>query len=112
MAIEKNIQQKVENALQSLDGIQRAEPAPYLITRINAALASRQPETSWSKIAAFISRPVVAFALMLVLVLVNGLIILGANSTEADNNMATADNNPYEYAASITSNYDLENVQP
>ena len=112
MAIEKNIQQKLEDAFQSLDGMQRAEPAPYLLTRINAALANRQPETSWSRIAAFISRPVVAFALMLVLVLVNGLIISGSNSTEAENNMATADNNVYEYAASVTSNYDLENVQP
>ncbi|MFZ1528128.1 MAG: hypothetical protein WAT19_05215 [Ferruginibacter sp.] len=111
MAIEKNIQQKIDETLQSLDGIQRAEPAPYLLTRINSALANRQPETNWSKIAAFISRPVVAFALMLILVLVNGLII-SVNNSEAESSMATNSNSMYEYAANVTSNYDLENVQP
>lgn len=112
MAMEKNMQQKIEETLQSLDGIQRAEPAPFLLTRINAALAARQPETAWLKIAAFISRPAVAFAFMLILLLVNGLIISGNSSSETENNIAASNNNVYEYAASITSNYDLENVQP
>jgi len=38
MKQDPNIQKKVEEALSSLDGIQRAQPGPYFVTRLTARL--------------------------------------------------------------------------
>jgi len=55
-----NWELKAEEALESLNGIQRASANPFLYTRIRATLAEHQ--NKWSRIANFIGRPVIVFS--------------------------------------------------
>ena len=83
MKNDKNIQLQVDDALNSVDGIKKASPKPYLLTRINARL-NRQAKTNWEKAAVFISRPAVMIAgVCLVLVVNIGVVLL---NTSASNN--------------------------
>lgn len=113
MAIEKNIQQKIEEALAGFDGMQRAEPRPYLQTRLMAAIANRKKvQSNWSRLAGWIGKPAVAFSLMLLFLFANLLILFKTDSSDVDSSVVNTNSNSYEYAANISSGYDLENVQP
>ena len=57
---EERINKLIEEALNSVDDIRRAEPKPFLLTRINARM-NRVVESVWEKAGWFIARPVVAF---------------------------------------------------
>ncbi len=82
MKNDKNIQLQIEEALNSVDGIKKAAPRPYLLTRINARL-NRQAKTNWEKAAAFISRPVVMVAgLCLVLAINIGVVLLNTSTSK------------------------------
>jgi hypothetical protein len=65
----KDLSKKVAETLESLEGIQRAVPAPFLLTRVRAAMERPMPGP-WEKLGSFIARPAVAtFGLLLVLLL-------------------------------------------
>lgn len=66
-----HIEQEVDKTLNSLDGIQRATANPYLFTRIKAGMQKEEGKGFWSMATGFISRPVVAIATILLIVLVN-----------------------------------------
>jgi hypothetical protein len=57
---EKMVEQRVEEALSSLDGMARATGNPYLFTRLQQRLFG--PKSNWEKISDFVARP--AFALV------------------------------------------------
>lgn len=63
-----------EQALDSLNGIQRAAANPFLYTRIKARIAERQ--NVWVRAADFIARPLVAFSLTALFVGVNAWAII------------------------------------
>lgn len=84
MPFNKNIQQQINEALQSLDGIAPASPRAYLLTRIQARLSSSTAQSSWETIAQFISRPIVMVASVVFLLSLN-LSILVVNHS-ANNN--------------------------
>ena len=56
-----DIDKKVEETLNSLDGIQRAEGQPYFFTRVKARL-ERDQKNIWETAGSFMARPVVAIA--------------------------------------------------
>lgn len=60
MKQEKMVEKKVDEALSSLDGIERAAGNPFLYTRLQQRLFG--PKTKWEKISDFVARP--AFALV------------------------------------------------
>lgn len=64
-----NWEAKAEEAMNSLDGIQRAESNPFLYTRIKERLAEQQ--NKWAKAANFIGRPVIAFSVTAIFVGIN-----------------------------------------
>jgi len=109
--------ERVEEIMNSLDGIRRAEPAPWFFTRVQARL-SRNDRSVWSHIGAFLSRPVVAAGGLLVIVLLNGVLLLNQGSSsqtssetasQTDQQLA-ADN---EYITATNSSFEYENlVQP
>ncbi|MCW3119707.1 MAG: hypothetical protein JWM28_3789 [Chitinophagaceae bacterium] len=70
MTQNSNIAKKAEEALNSLDGIQRAAPAPYFYTRLTARL-ERNNKNIWENFGAFISRPTVAFATVCFILILN-----------------------------------------
>ncbi len=62
--------QKIEEILQSLDGIQRATPKPFLLTRINARL-NNNVKSIWDRVAIFVARPATAIISLCMLLIVN-----------------------------------------
>lgn len=64
-----DMEKKIEKALESLDGIQRATPQPFFYTRLRARMARDNRE--WGGIAGLISRPVYALAMICAVLLIN-----------------------------------------
>lgn len=86
MSANDKINREVEQTLQSLDGMARASANPFLYTRIRAKM--QQVENSrWEKLFSFISRPVVAIALLLLIMAINGWVVFSSGS--AKENIAT-----------------------
>lgn len=80
MKNKKNIDQEIEAALNSLADIQKAKPAPYLLTRIHARLSSPVKNT-WENIAGFISRPAIMAAGICLLLIINISVLFYKNYT-------------------------------
>jgi hypothetical protein len=114
MKNDKNIQEQIEEALNSIGGIKKATAKPYLLTRINARL-NGQPKSNWEKAAVFISRPyVMIVGLCLVIVINMGVILLNtsyANKTIAERSANTITDDD-EYAVSFASIDNVENPEP
>lgn len=68
------IQEKVEQAMASLDHIQRATANPFLYTRIQAAL-EKEERGFWVNFSSFITKPAVAFATLVLIVSMNSLVL-------------------------------------
>ena len=105
------IERKIEETLDSLEGIRRAEANPYLITRIQARL--QQPKNFFERMVGFAGRP--AFALVLLcLVLITNLTVMVKESaaasaiTKEQTQLAVAD----EYHMNVPTLYDYENPEP
>ncbi len=69
-----HIDRSVEETLASLDGIRRAEPAPFLHTRLLARMQAG--ETPFDRFLGVISRPSFAIATAVIFLLLNGFILI------------------------------------
>ena len=110
MTSKEKIQQEIEQTLQCLDGVKRAEANPFLFTRIKARMAKK--DSVWERTFSFISKPAIAMAIVLLVMTVNGWALLGSNSN--DNSIGDSANvselaNEYNVVASVD-NYDYENM--
>lgn len=76
-------QNEIENIFNSLDGIQRAVAKPFMHTRVQARLRNEEKNV-WSKISAFIVRPVVAFATVIIILVLNYFIVKNDNAASQD----------------------------
>lgn len=103
-----DMEQKLEKALNSLDGIQRATPSPYFYTRLRSKLASRERE--WSGIAGLISRPVYALAMVCTILLINTWIVVSEKqeATPVAGINIPVDQTPDEYNVAVVTFYDYE----
>src|SRR5258705_11985121 len=105
MTSKEKIQQEIEQTLQSLDSVKRAGANPFLFTRIQARMnkkTSRWEERTFS----FISKPAIAFAILLLVMAVNGWALWGSGSDEnitADNGNTSVPEfyNEYNNVASV-----------
>lgn len=101
---QENINKMIEEALSSVDDAQRAEPRPFLLTRINARMY-KGTESFWEKAGWFISRPAVAFTGLCMIVLLNLMVVMfnkapdSAAQTQAD-----------EFSYTATTIYDIDNT--
>lgn len=75
-----NIENKVEETLNSLDHARRASANPFLYTRIMASLNADE-ESAWAVAFRFVSRPVIALATVLVIILINSLVLYKSSET-------------------------------
>jgi hypothetical protein len=110
MTSKEKIQQEIERTLQSLDGVKRAQANPFLFTRIKARMDKRA--NGWEWIFSFVSRPAIAVAIILLVMVVNGWALWGSGSGEnmSDNGTSFSElANEYNTVASV-SNYDYENM--
>lgn len=79
MKDKKHIEREVDKTLNSIEGINRALPEPYLFTRVKARL-EKEEKSFWYTAVTFISRPVVAFTTIIIAVLINALIVFELRS--------------------------------
>ncbi|MBS1563829.1 MAG: hypothetical protein JST39_05540 [Bacteroidetes bacterium] len=68
----ERIEQQVQQAMNSLDGIQKAGPGPFFFTRVQARL-QRQNSNAWDRISSFITRPTVALGGLCIIILLNAV---------------------------------------
>ncbi len=105
------IDEKVEDALNSLEGIERSVPQPWFYTRVKARL-ERDESTTWSSIGSFLSKPAVAFATLGLILVLNGFFLFGHTTTPVSGatviqNELSTDN---EYVLASSSSYEYENI--
>ena len=111
-----DIEKRVNETLNSLDGVQRATPQPWLFSRIKARLMREEAEerTVWGTIGSFLSRPVVAIAGVCLILLLNGVFLINqtseSNSIAGQNELQPSDSESF---VASSSSFDFENlVQP
>lgn len=108
MTQEEKLQQEIERTLQSLDGIKRAEANAFLFTRIKARMNKKS--TGWESIFSFISKPVVAIVIVLIVMGINGWALWSDTGEEIiDNGNVSELATEYNSVASVN-NYDYENM--
>lgn len=106
-----DIQRKIEDALESLNGIQRAEPSPFFYTRLMARLEKGEKNV-WETLSGVVSRPVVALSTLVLVLFFNALVLFkgtthGAQQIPDYQELSMAD----EYNQ-VTAFFDIENIQP
>lgn len=82
---------RIDAILDSLEGMERAMPAPFLHTRLTARM-ERERSGGWSRAMELLSRPAVAIGLSLLFVLLNGTVLFpdagGTSEPATENAMA------------------------
>ena len=104
---ESFINKKIDDALQSIDNISKASPRPFFFTRLEARMLNEK--NIWNKMSSFFARPVIAFACICLVIMINiAVIFTSINSQESyaqpGNEVAAVD----EYNQVTTGLYELE----
>lgn len=107
----EHIHKKIDEVLQSLDKINRASPRPFLFTRLDARMMHQK--NIWENLSSFVARPVVAFACICFVLIINTTAIFMSDNTnnsqpQQGNELATAD----EYSQVSSTLYEFENPKP
>ena len=102
---------KIDEVMHSMDNINRASPRPFLFTRLEARMQNEK--NIWVKLSSFVARPVVVFACICFVLIINAMVIFvlnppGNSLAQQGNEMATAD----EYSQVSTTLYEFENTRP
>jgi hypothetical protein len=109
---QEQINKLVEEALNSVDDVQRAATKPYLFTRINARM-NKGTETFWEKVGWFIGRPAVAFTGLCMVILINAIVIMNNRPSDSMNSTELAvQTQTDEFSYTVATIYDNENTQP
>ena len=72
--MKNNWEEKAEQALESLNGLQRAVANPFLYTRIKALIEEQQ--NKWVRLVGFISRPAIAISAAVFFIGINTWVVL------------------------------------
>lgn len=109
---QEQINKLVDEALDSVNDTQRAEAKPYLFTRIQARM-NKENASAWEKAGWFISRPVVAFTGIFLVVFINAAVIFyNKTSASVANTDVAVQNTTDEFSYTVSGIYDIENTQP
>ncbi|MCW3089199.1 MAG: hypothetical protein JWP81_268 [Ferruginibacter sp.] len=106
-----HINQLVDDAINSADNIKRAEPKPYLLTRIRARL-DHPKETLWEKTGWFVGRPVFAIPILAILIVTNFMVIAFNRPAPVATVTEQLAQGSDEFSLSVSSIYDIENTEP
>jgi hypothetical protein len=98
------MEQWVEEAMNSFDGASRATANPFLFTRIQERL--RQQNSPWEKVANFIAKPAFAIAVVILFLSANFYV---ASQEKAEKLAKEKQNNEQLFAAEYGSNSNLSN---
>lgn len=103
------IEKKVDQIMNSLDGIQRATPQPWLFSRIKGNLMQQYDKTVWEAIGSFLSKPAIAIAGLCLILMMNGYllfnqkmepssaILIGQNEEPLDSESLMASSSSFDY---------------
>jgi hypothetical protein len=107
------INKSVQRTLESIDGMEKVAPKPFLLTRINAALNNGANETVWYKIAFYLKKPVVATTAIMLVFLLN-IIVIAKRNNSLERETVTKSLTPpkYDFAINVSVMYDTENQEP
>ena len=105
-----DIGKRAEKALESLDGMKRAEPQPFFYTRLIARL-ERGEKNVWELAGSFLARPAVAIV-GLCLILAFNVVILVQKETTTTPTYALDNTQDDESIFASTTSYDYENLEP
>lgn len=108
---QEHINKQVEEALNSVEDIDRATAKPYLFTRIQARM-SKGKESVWEKAGWFIARPAVAFTGLCMILLFNAMVLLYNKPADANTAEQTVQAQTDEFSYTVATIYDTENAQP
>jgi hypothetical protein len=109
--MKQDISKKVEQALNSLDGIKRAEPSPFFYTRVMGRL--QRKVSGWEAAGSYLARPIVVVAGLVAVLVLNAAILLrldqntSAGTNSVANEQLVTDN---EYILASSSSFDYENI--
>lgn len=105
-----NKEKKIESILNSLDGVERSAPKPFFYGRVESRLRSPGGIES---IVRFISRPMVAIAAVMLIIIINAYAIFITNPDNPDNTtQATELASIDEYTQMNTTIFDIEKLNP
>ncbi|MBL7696741.1 MAG: hypothetical protein JNK79_01220 [Chitinophagaceae bacterium] len=103
------IQKKVDDAMDSILDIRRADPNPFFYTRLQARIKGVE-SNFWERMSRVVSRPAFAFITLSVVLILNTFVALNETSVAFSkaniSDVATADD------LGTNAFYDIENVQP
>ncbi len=106
-----DIKQWVDEVLNSFDGAAKAQPRPYLFTRLTAKMQKKETRV-WDNALRFLSRPVVAVACAVLVITVNVLVFSfsqpSANGVTTEEQFATTE----DFSNAIVVLNDIENFEP
>ena len=105
----KDIEKRVEETLNSFDGIQRAEPQPWLFSRVKGRLMQEE-KTAWGAIGSFLARPAIAIAGLCFILILNGFLLF--NQEKESSSVAGANDLPLDSESMVasSSSFDYENL--
>ncbi|MBC7535536.1 MAG: hypothetical protein H7258_07590 [Ferruginibacter sp.] len=107
-----NIEKLVEDTINSLEAATRAEPKPFLLTRVTASINNQlDAGNAWTRMGAFISRPGIAAAGLMMILLLNTTIFL-ISTGNSDEAVVTTLNLTARDEFATTTIYDIENTEP
>jgi len=114
MKKQSDIEKRVEETLNSVEGIQRATPAPWLFARVKGKLLKAEERTGWEVVGSFLSKPAVAVAGLFLIMALNGILLLnqqsGGSLSAGQTEIVPTDS---ESLIASSSSFDFENlVQP
>ena len=107
-----DIEKRVEQTLNSLDGIQRASPQPWLFSRIKGRLMQQDDKTVWGVIGSFLSKPVIAIAGLCLILMMNGFLLFNQQE-ETSSAILISQNDELLDSESLmasSSSFDYENL--
>lgn len=109
MKSKSEITRKIQETLESLEGIQRASAPDFFFTRLQGRLY-KETRSTWEVIGSFIARPVV-FASLLSLVLLTNLFVVYKEELDS-NSQANIERTVEDYTLGIASYYESEITEP
>jgi hypothetical protein len=107
----KSLDLRIEETLNSLDGLQKASPGPFFYTRVMARMEAGE-KNLWEVATAFITKPFVIASVICVVLLLNVTAVF-RQAEVSPNLLDQADISLVdEYKIASTSLYDYTNAEP
>lgn len=103
---------KIENIMNSLQGIEQPEANPYMLTRILAKANYTEDSSVWVRVFGFLQKPSIAFTLVLFVLAVNSFFLYNNSKEEIDfSNTTAVTTAKADFNMDLKSIYEIENTE-